>query len=169
MKSSIKDRIVQFDAEDLPQFLAHGWQIHSNKYLKAKVGYFHRLIMNALSDQVVDHISGDTFDNRKQNLRLTDHSCNIQNQKTKALSGYKVVTKFSDHNREKSYQANICFKGRKIYLGFHVSAEIAATHYDMAAIYLFGEFAAINFPERRSEYTEQLREVEDGIQFSERS
>lgn len=39
----------------------------------------HRFLMNAPNDKVVDHINGDTLDNRKSNLRVTDHFENMQN------------------------------------------------------------------------------------------
>ncbi|GAA0840613.1 hypothetical protein GCM10008915_36520 [Bifidobacterium pullorum subsp. gallinarum] len=39
----------------------------------------HRFLVNAPDDKVVDHISGDTLDNRKCNLRVTDRFVNMQN------------------------------------------------------------------------------------------
>jgi hypothetical protein len=157
LKWDTKGREVQIDPEDLPVLISNNWAISDGKYLhNSKLGLFHRLITNCPADMLVDHINQDTFDYRKENLRITNKGVNAQNS-SRVCRGV--------HKRGSKFRSYIDFKSERIYLGSHSSIEIAATHYDMAAIYLYGEFAGLNYPERRNEYLGQLKklEVEDDI------
>jgi len=76
----------------------------------------HRLIMDAPTDMVVDHINGDTLDNRKQNLKIITLAENNKNmrQRVDNISGVSGVY------YEKSsglYVAEIQVNNKKIYLG----------------------------------------------------
>ena len=55
--------------------------------------YFHRLIVDC-NDLQVDHISGDTSDNRKQNLRIVTIQDNMKNlqKKSNNTSGIRGVS-----------------------------------------------------------------------------
>jgi hypothetical protein len=166
MEIIIEGKRVLFDQEDLFTLINNKWHINGN-YLRSNPTthnpnqeYFHRVIMDCPEDMIVDHINQNTFDCRKSNLRITTVSCNTQNSISQSSTGYKGVTLRKSTNK---YQAQIGFNSNTVYLGAHRTAEEAATKYDMAAIYLYGEFAGLNFPERRNEYLEQLKstEVED--------
>ena len=77
------------------------WHMHSEGYLfcqrrrngKYERARFHRLVMNAPPDLMVDHINGDVRDNRRCNLRLATPAMNSQNQKinSRNTSGYRGV------------------------------------------------------------------------------
>lgn len=55
--------------------------------------YLHRTIMGAKDGDIVDHINGDTLDNRKENLRLSNKVLNALNSdKVYSKSGYRNVT-----------------------------------------------------------------------------
>lgn len=114
---------------------------------KQKTVLLHRFILDAPPGFEVDHINGDSLDNRRCNLRLATRSqntCNIQylNNST----GFRGVIPPKKGLR-KRFQAQIRCEGIKYWLGNHDTAEAAARAYDAKAIELHGEFAALNFPD----------------------
>lgn len=139
------------DVEDIPKIFNNSWHIFNNrdkkyirgwdKRLKKKV-LLHRLIMEVIDfkDQV-DHINGNTLDNRKSNLRICSHRDNILNRDKykNNSSGYKGVSKSGD-----KWIATIGINNKKEYLGIFENKEDARIAYDNAAILNFGEFARIN-------------------------
>ena len=84
----------------------------------------HRLIMGCDEKSVVDHINGNTLDNRKYNLRICDISKNAMNQKisTRNKSGYKGV--FWDKNRNK-WRVTISIDKKPIMVGRYDTLEEA--------------------------------------------
>jgi AP2 domain-containing protein/HNH endonuclease len=103
----------------------------------------HRLIMNAPADKEVDHINGDTLDNRRCNLRICSHKENLRNQKLpkNSKSGYKGVTWYK---RIKKWRSHIRLNKKQIHLGYFDDIKLAANAYNEAAIKYFGEFAKLN-------------------------
>lgn len=104
----------------------------------------HRAILKAEKGVMVDHINGDTLDNRISNLRLCNNTQNQRNQKLNKAnsSGYKGV---SWHKTNKRWMARIKISGKLKYLGYFEFVEDAAKAYDVAAKEHFGEFANLNF------------------------
>lgn len=88
----------------------------------------------------VDHINGDTLDNRDENLRFANRSENQRNRgKQKSnKSGFKGVS----WNKEwKKWRAEIRIHGKAIILGYHLTPEAAHEAYCQAAKHYHGEFA----------------------------
>jgi hypothetical protein len=56
------------------------WRIDGNYCLSGKHELLHRLILPVTDGQVVDHINGNTLDNRRANLRAVDNSINGLNR-----------------------------------------------------------------------------------------
>lgn len=73
----------------------------------------------------VDHINGDTADNRKSNLRVVSKSENQRNQKLSKASttGFGGVSFYKKTGR---YRAQVKVAGRSIHLGEFDTAEEAA-------------------------------------------
>lgn len=96
-----------------------------------------------------DHVNGDTLDNRRDNLRVANHSQNGANRgKTrKNTSGYKGVYW---NKKSGKWKAQIGYRingARKVKgLGYFDDLTEAAKAYDRAAVEMHGEFARINFP-----------------------
>jgi hypothetical protein len=105
----------------------------------------HRIIMDCPANMTVDHINGNTMDNRRSNLRLATQSQNQMNRGScrGSSSRYKGV---SHHKLTDKFTAQIRVDGKKRHLGLFVSEEEAARAYDVAAIEAFGEFARPNLP-----------------------
>lgn len=99
-----------------------------------KNNYLHRWVTNAPRGSVVDHINGDTFDNRKENLRVCTQQQNTAN--TIKHKGYK-----KSGCKNKPYQAQINAHGQYRYLGMYETKEEAQQAYRKAHAEAFGEFS----------------------------
>lgn len=106
--------------------------------------YLHREITGAPSGKEVDHISGDTLDNRRENLRVCDPRLNHRNvspHRKKTSSRFKGVY----HDKERGqWQAYINVDGVRHRLGRFHSELDAALAYDSKATELHGEYAKTN-------------------------
>lgn len=114
---------------------------------KTSVVLMHRLILEAPTGVLVDHINGDRLDNRRENLRLTDHRGNARNRglHRNNTSGFKGVIFYGGR-----WYAQIKVDRRNRGLGGYSAPEDAARAYDRAALHHYGEFASLNFPEAAS-------------------
>jgi hypothetical protein len=152
---------VLVDEEDFDRICAKHWYMNQSICRKHGLHYFvndvivskkkistylHRFILKLSSNDkvVVDHINGDTLDCRKQNLRICTCQENTRNQKVSARSSskYKGVQWCKAACK---WQARIVPGNIGIYLGLYSDPKEAATVYDVAALYYFGEFARLNF------------------------
>lgn len=116
----------------------------------ARTILLHRFLLNAKRGQVVDHINGNTLDNRISNLRIITHSGNCTNRRKsplqtnkKSSSKYKGVSKRYKVSGEIVWQACIR-KDKFMYLGKYNTEIEAAQAYNEAAIKYHGEFARLN-------------------------
>jgi hypothetical protein len=89
----------------------------------------------------IDHINGDTSDNRAVNLRDATNQQNTFNATVRRKSAYpKGVVKYSGALGEK-YRAYIMLDGRSRFLGSFLTPDQAHMAYCAAACELHGEFA----------------------------
>lgn len=133
------------DVEDLSRFQ---WRVHAcSRRPYASTGQhpslllMHRYLLGARKGQHVDHANGNTLDNRRGNLRLCD---NTQNQGNRRVIGAKSGFKGVSETYNGRWQAQIRARGKVHYLGVFESVQKAAEAYDLAARFLFQEFAATN-------------------------
>ncbi len=99
-----------------------------------------RLITGALPGMIVDHINGDTLDNRRANLRVCTMAQNVRNRKKPRTntSGYKGVHWMPRH---KKWMAKITCAGKHIFLGLFDDPAEAHAAYCAAAKKYHGDFA----------------------------
>lgn len=150
----------------------HKWHQSSNgKYasgtINGKIMYMHRFIMNDPEDMVVDHINGDGFDNRLENLRITTTQMNCENKKiskSKKSSSFRGV--FYD-KKIKKYYARTRYNKVNHWLGNFESEIEAATEYDMHIVHKNVSHKTLNFPEKREEYlkTEYKLKIAKGSKY----
>lgn len=148
-------KIVIIDNEDYDIIKDYKWGVSkkvdsfyvmrtgkSDLNIKHKVR-LHRAITSCPSDKVVDHINGNTLDNRKCNLRVCTNAENLRNSRGKrnSTSKYKGV---SYDKEKKRWASRICINSKEIKLGKFKSEIDAAKKYNEAAIIYHGEFAKLN-------------------------
>lgn len=136
-----------FDIEDFGEISKHTWSNKGRGYLAACINgkniRLHRFIMKPSDKEIVDHIFGDTFDNRRGKLRICDHQqngCNRRKHKT-TNTNFKGIGWVEESNK---WYARITVNKKKVWLGYFDNETDAANAYNEAAKIYFGEFALLN-------------------------
>lgn len=76
-------------------------------------------------NEVVDHINGDSLDNKKSNLRICTQQENSKNgRKTNRIVGISFIKNYNGTDKSK-WTARICHNYKTIYLGYYNTAEEA--------------------------------------------
>lgn len=118
-----------------------------NPRIVKKIG-MHRVLVNAIDGEMVDHINMIRLDNRKSNLRKCSYAENAWNRKkpkprTSESSKYKGVS-FEKKGSYERYKAEIRVNQKRISLGSFTNERDAALAYNEAAKKYHGEFARLN-------------------------
>lgn len=97
------------------------------------------LFHNEWPEEDIDHIDRDKSNNRISNLRKASRAMNSANVGVRRdnTSGYRGVSFNAEHGK---WFAQIISNNKKIFLGYHKTAELASEAYQSAAKKLFGEF-----------------------------
>lgn len=159
--------MVLLDDDDFHKLESDKWYVTVNLYTKRAVikkyigryetkknrpkyrqMYLSRFILSAPYGFVVDHINGNTLDNRKSNLRACTQSQNLKNRVRSKRNGggtskYKGV--YKTKNKTNPWNVDIRILGKLVYRGSFKSELEAAMAYDAMAIKHHGEFAKLNF------------------------
>jgi hypothetical protein len=114
------------DAEFLAQWR---WQLQTRggRYARRSVRhdgksstvYMHRVIASPPPGSLVDHVNGNTLDNRRFNLRITDRSGVQQNQARAALQGVSYV------KATNKWLAVLRYDRRRYHLGYFDDPRVA--------------------------------------------
>lgn len=142
------------DEQDEEFFRQYKWHISStqgaHRYVCSRMGHgrgfvpvkLHRVLLNALSGQIVDHRNRDTLDNRRGNLRFATVSQNAANRRTACKSGFLGVAVSGSGK----FYGRVTLADVPYDTAPYRTAEEAARARDALALLHFGEFAALNFP-----------------------
>jgi hypothetical protein len=138
---------VQIDEEDEELVCSYRWYASERKtcvYFRSAIYShnsqknisLHRTIMKAVKFQIVDHINGDTLDNRKCNLRIVSHEQNNFNRTRTDNTG---ITKTCTGR----WQVRITAYGKDINIGNYSDIREARAARAGAEIVLFGEYSPL--------------------------
>lgn len=105
----------------------------------------HRLILNYDGDLDIDHINGNSLDNRRKNLRLITHQQNMMNQRTLPSNNTTGYIGITINKRNGKYNAQMKLNGKHIYLGEFNDIEDAIISRKKAELKYFGIYKSINF------------------------
>ncbi len=112
---------------------------HRNSEGKKRALYMHRFILNAPKGSEIDHINGNSLDNRKCNLRFCSRSENMQNvlpYKPRVGSRFLGVVPHGSR-----WKARAGHNGRTVYIGLYRTEEEARYAYVTFMAKAAGEFA----------------------------
>lgn len=134
------------------------WHQNKERYAAGNINgqkiLMHRYITNAMRGSKVDHINGNTLDNRTENLRVTTRLLNNQNQhRDKSGNNYYSKYRGVSYDKKKSkYLARIIVNYKMNLLGSFYNEINAAEAIDMFIVYNKLDHIQLNFPEKREKY-----------------
>lgn len=148
--ASNNDMKFIFDKDDFELIKQYTW-FEDNRYIKTNVKNvdtnrysvikLHRLIMGVVDKNIfVDHINGDTLNNRKNNLRLVTEHQNAMNTKISKANrlGCKGVTQV----KSGKYVARIRYNNQGIHIGTFDTLEEAIEARRLKENELYGDFSS---------------------------
>lgn len=141
-------QVVKVSDEDYEELNRYKWvacrRSNSNEFVATRTIFMSRQITNAPTGMVVDHINGDSLDNRRENLRICTEAENQHNRK-KNKNGHPLYKGIHWNKRSCKWQARIGINGRDHHIGYFNSDQDAALAYDTKAREAYGKFAKTNF------------------------
>lgn len=119
--------------------------------------------MDYYGDKEVDHIDGNSLNNRKYNLRIIDRQSNCLNMQCK-INNTSGIRGVSFDKRYKSYTVDCTCKKQRLYLKPMKKLEEAVYLRYLCEIYLFKEFRNESNDENYNHYISILsQEQKDNI------
>jgi hypothetical protein len=137
----VKDIEVLVDDDMWHKLNKVKWWDSKGYYSSNKYGLMHRFVINAIEEDIVDHINVKKYDNRKNNLRIVSDSINNHNKnKQKNCSSiYIGVTKHKN-----KWLSRIKKDHKDYHIGVFQTELEAAQAYNEKAIELYEDCAKLN-------------------------
>ena len=112
-----------FDLEDYDKIKDYYWFKNKDEYIRTRLDensslFMHRLVTNCPDDMEVDHEFHDTWDNRKEFLRIVTRSQNEMNKDLKSTNT-SGVTGVSWSKRNEKWRPYISINGKQTGLGYY--------------------------------------------------
>lgn len=131
------------DTEDLDKIKPYYWSKSEGYWKSQRISLqncrLHRFLLGFPNSEDVDHIDGDTDNNRKYNLRPCSHKNNSRNHKV-ASNNTTGVTGVVYVKRTGKYMARIKVNQKDIFLGYYKTLEEASKVRKEAEIKYFKEY-----------------------------
>lgn len=116
---------VYIDKEDYEKVCQYNWRTsHKKNKIYIVTGqarnhtlmYLHNYLMNytPIPQQEVDHIDGNSCNNRKSNLRIVSRQSNIDNTKVR-IDNQIGIRGISYSQRDKTYKCDFCYHTQRYY------------------------------------------------------
>ncbi|HEM4925524.1 TPA: HNH endonuclease [Streptococcus suis] len=136
-----------FDFKDYQKVKNKKWYVSyqgNRPYIVDRYGTkLHSYIFNISSGLVVDHISLDTLDNRRCNLRICTKHQNQMNHKIQS-NNTSGVTGVSYYIPRKKYRARIKIYQKDLHLGYYDTFEDAVKARNVGMQCMFGSYGRYN-------------------------
>jgi hypothetical protein len=144
-----RNKFCTIDDDDYELCSKYKWHClgTNDKYLysarteNGKTILMHREILNCPNHLCVDHINGNTLDNRKENLRICTKAEN--NRNCKARSDKKENTPRGIYKRMYGYESSIRVDKKRIYIGHFKDIKTAILKRNEMMIKYHGKFARL--------------------------
>jgi hypothetical protein len=116
---------------------------YARAWIDGKDVYLHHFLVGKIKNKEIDHVNGNTLDNRRKNLRFCNRS---QNQMNRSKSANKSsIYKGVDLNKFcNKWRARVRKNGRYVYEERFNSEVDAARAYNNAALIFYGKYANLN-------------------------
>jgi hypothetical protein len=147
-----KRQVAIVDAADYEWLSQYRWfakggpdKYYAGRTEKGRSIMMHREIMKPPPGMVVDHINGNSLDNRRRNMRNCTPQQNTHNRRfTGNASGFAGV-----YPQGKRWRAVLHENGQVVYCALFDDKVEAAKARDRQARQRFGPFACLNFPDEQ--------------------
>ena len=122
-----KNEIISFsiDISDYKNISKHVWRISKKrqKYYvvtgsikRGTMCYLHSMILeNTAKDMEIDHIDGNSLNNRRSNLRIVSRQDNIDNQRATRIDNRIGIRGIVYSKSRKNYQVDFYYHGKRFY------------------------------------------------------
>jgi len=150
---NLHDKFIYDDGLLINKVTGHIYSnMHDKGYIRVKISgkryYAHRIIWEMFHEAIpegiqIDHIDGDPYNNRIENLRLATQAQNNANRgkQINRPNVSKDLPKGVSYNKAGRYEARITYKNQGHYLGSYDTTEEAYAAYMEAAEILHGKYA----------------------------